>query len=91
MIIWFQQRKKGTTLLEGLAHDPPLLRPLLLLALVLVAGGVVGYMLPRGTLTNDPLALISAGFTAFGLIWLPAVSMVLGARALSRQARAMRL
>ena len=91
LIIWFQQRKKGTTLLEGLAHDPPLLRPIVLLTVVLAAGGVIGYVLPRGTLANDPLALISAGFTAFGLIWLPAVSMVLGARALSRQARAMRL
>jgi hypothetical protein len=35
--------------------------------------------------------LISALFTAYGLIWLPAVTIVLGAQAFSRQARAMRL
>ncbi len=92
MIIWFQKRSKGATLLDGIGSRPPSAR---LMAVVMVAfalAGAVGYSLPRGSeAASDPLALISALFTAFGLIWLPAVSIVLGARAFSRQARAMNL
>ncbi len=91
MILWFQQRKKGTTLLDGVGETAPDGKPLLLIAAVFALGGAVGYTLPRGEATSDPLALIGALFTAYGLIWLPAVSLVLGARAFSRQARAMRL
>ncbi len=91
MICWFQQRKKGMTLLDPVGSEPPSWAPVLLLIIVFAAAGVVGFSLPRGELSRDPLALIGALFTAYGLIWLPAVSIVLGARAFSRQARAMRL
>jgi len=91
MIIWFQQRKKGATLLDGLAGQAPNWGSLALLIISFALAGAVGYSLPRGDTSNDPLTLISALFTAYGLIWLPAVSIVLGARAFSRQARAMRL
>ena len=66
-------------------------RRLALLVVGFALAGAVGYSLPRGEVASDPLALISALFTAYGLIWLPAVSIVLGARAFSRQARAMNL
>jgi len=91
MIIWFQKRKKGATLLDLLGSRSPAWGSLALLIIGFVLAGAVGYGLPRGNVTNDPLSLISALFTAYGLIWLPAVSIVLGARAFSRQARAMRL
>lgn len=90
MIIWFQKRKKGATLLDNLNGTPPL-PGLVLLVIVFGLAGGVGYGLPRGAATSEPLTLISALFTAYGLIWLPAVTIVLGAQAFSRQARAMRL
>ncbi len=91
IILWFQQRKKGITLLDAVGSEPPSLRRLLPLGIAFALAGVVGYLLPRGELDSDPLALIGALFTAYGLVWLPAVSIVLGARAFSRQARAMKL
>lgn len=90
MIIWFQKRKKGATLFDAVPETPPIVVPALLVTGFALAGAV-GYTLPRGDAASDPLALISALFTAYGLIWLPAVSIVLGARAFSRQARAMNL
>ena len=91
MIIWFQERKKGATLLDHLARKRPAWGSLALIIVGFGLAGAVGYGLPRGDMDTDPLALISALFTAYGLIWLPAVSIVLGARAFSRQSRAMRL
>ncbi|MBI1259527.1 MAG: hypothetical protein GC204_18830 [Chloroflexi bacterium] len=91
MIIWFQERKKGATLLDPLASQSSAWGSLAILIIGFGLAGAVGYGLPRGEIDTDPLALISALFTAYGLIWLPAVSIVLGARAFSRQARAMRL
>ncbi len=91
MIIWFQKRKKGATLLDDVMAAPPSWGMLALLVIAFGLAGAVGYSLPRGEGANDPLALIGALFTAYGLIWLPAVSIVLGARAFARQARAMNL
>jgi hypothetical protein len=93
IIIWFQMRKKGATLLDGLADAPASWGAFGLLVAGFGLAASVGYSLPRveTSATADPLALIGALFTAYGLIWLPAVSIVLGARAFARQARAMRL
>lgn len=91
MIIWFQMRKKGAALLDGSRRTPLAWTTGALLVIGFALGGALGYGLPRGAAAEDPLALISALFTAYGLIWLPAVAIVLGARAFTRQARAMRL
>jgi hypothetical protein len=88
MILWFQQRKKGATLLDGVGSVPPSPAIGALLLIGFIAAGVIGALLPNG---GDLPALIGALFTAYGLIWLPAVSLVLGARAFSRQARVFRL
>ncbi|MEP7290576.1 MAG: hypothetical protein ABI835_02280 [Chloroflexota bacterium] len=90
MILWFQKRKKGSTLLDGLGSAPDW-KTLALIVAAFAVGGTAGILVPRGGASSDPLALIGALLTAYGLIWLPAVSLVLGARAFSRQARAMRL
>lgn len=90
-ILWFQQRKKGTTLLDSLNAPSPDLVSLALIVVAFAGSGALGFTLPRGESSSDPLALIGALFTAYGLVWLPAVSLVLGARAFSKQARAMRL
>ena len=89
MIIWFQKREKGDTLLDHLAELSWLRFDGLVI--VFAVGALVGYGLPRLTTTDDPIALLTALFTAYGLVWFPAVTLVLGSRALAREARAMRL
>jgi hypothetical protein len=90
-VLYFQRRKKGVMLLdalEGRKTSPALYAAG---AIALLLGGLLGYSLPRGTGASDPLAVIAVVFTGYGLVWLPAVSLVLGARAFARQARALRL
>ncbi len=92
MILWFQKRQKGATLLDHVASAPVSWAQWIALVIVFALGGVVGYLLPHSSAdVNDPVAVIGAIFTAYGLIWLPALTIVLGARAFTRQARAMRL
>jgi hypothetical protein len=91
MILWFHKRKKGSTLLDGLANATPNWLSFVILLVAFAIGGTVGYGVPRGEGNSDPLALLGALFTAYGLIWLPAISLVLGARAFSRQTRGMNL
>ncbi|MBL8133127.1 MAG: hypothetical protein JNL42_14800 [Anaerolineae bacterium] len=89
-IIWFQKRRKGATLLDARSTAVPLSALGALFALTLIAG-VIGYHLPRGGSEADPLAVIGSLLTAYGLVWLPLVTFVLGAREFNKQARAMRL
>ncbi|MBK8022748.1 MAG: hypothetical protein IPK19_15275 [Chloroflexi bacterium] len=89
-IIWFQKRQKGATLLDNRTTAVPL-PALAALLIVFVAAGAIGYHLPRGDVEADPLAVIGSLLTAYGLVWLPMVAFVLGAREFNKQARAMRL
>lgn len=84
-ILWFARRKKAASLLDA----PPTPAPLILLTMIaaLLLAAVPAYAQGAG----DPAALIGAAFTAFGLVWLPALSLALGGRAFMRQARALRL
>ncbi|MFN8528347.1 MAG: hypothetical protein U0670_07035 [Anaerolineae bacterium] len=90
-ILWYQTRKKGTSIMEQIdAGREPLLY-WLAVALLLLIGGAIGYQLARLPETGDPVAWFGAIFTAFGLVWLPAVTLVVGSRAIARQARALKL
>lgn len=86
-IIWFRGRKRGETLLDDRLPPRPLpLLDLLLAVLIFMGIGIVGYNLPdikMGTIT--PQTLIGLGFTAYGLAWLPTVSLVLGVQGYLRQ------
>lgn len=86
-ILWFQKRAKGATLLESASALTPQRLGGLIGAFAF--GGLIGGLLPR--FEPDPIALLVGVFAAYGLIWLPAVSMVLGWRAFARQARAFKL
>lgn len=90
-VLYFQRRKKGAMLLDALAVSRPSPALYAAGAVALLLGGLAGYTLPRGAGATDPLAVLAVVFTGYGLVWLPAVSLVLGARAFARQARALRL
>jgi hypothetical protein len=85
-ILWFRGRAKGATLLDGcLPPRPPGALAFSAAALFLVMS-VIAFQAPRLTLAEvDQLRFIGLGFTAYGLAWLPTVSLVLGARAFMRQ------
>lgn len=92
-MLWFRGRAQGETLLDG--HIP--INPLPfsafirsgILFLLLAVGG---YNLPPLQLdTLTPLSLIGLAFTAYGLTWLPTVSVYLGFRHYLRQIEARRL
>ncbi len=86
-ILWFQKRVKGTTLLATVPAQrlPALIIP----AIVFLGGVVVGGWLPRTD--PDGIEILVSLFAAYGVIWLPAVSIVLGGRAFAKQARALKL
>lgn len=86
-ILWFRGRKKGQTLLDGRVPVQPLVFSRYLPAAVLfLAAAVFAYNLPAiqvGTIT--PFSFIGLGFTAYGLAWLPTVSLVLGIQGYLKQ------
>lgn len=91
VILRLYRRKGAVTLLER-TLPPGRLHPALLLApVVFVAAGLVTYSLPRLDGDADPLGLLGTLLVAFGVAWLPALSLVIGIRALSRQMRAQQL
>lgn len=86
-ILWFRERKRGDTLLDHHLPVRPLALPNVLLAAAVFLGvGIFAYNLTDiklGTIT--PFTLIGLGFTAYGLAWLPTVSLVLGVQGYLRQ------
>jgi hypothetical protein len=91
-ILWFRGRSKGRMFLDG--RVPVQLLPQAWLARALVIFGAVcifAYNLPLIQVQEiNQLSLIGLGFTAYGLAWLPTVSLVLGLQAYVRQIEASR-
>jgi hypothetical protein len=93
-ILWFRGREKGATLLTSPPAPSPSvpqttlkrgIRPLIAAVLFLVVS-LVAFQSPRiGFGEVDQLRFIGVGFTAYGLAWLPTVSLMLGGRAFMRQ------
>lgn len=82
LILWFQRSERPRTLLDG--WHPLSVRDLLLAGGLLLAAGALGYSLP---FDGQPREIIGAVFTAFGMVWLPTVSLVLGVRTYRRATR----
>jgi hypothetical protein len=91
VLLWFLKREKGLTLFDGLNTVPVPIKLLAAELIAFVVAGIVGYGLPRGEGAQDPLFIITTLFTAFGLAWLPGVSLAMGAQAVARQVRAGKL
>jgi hypothetical protein len=90
-VLYFRQRKKRGSFVDEAGEYRPSVGLLALAAAVFLVAGVVGYELPRGAGSSDPLALLAVVFTGYGLVWLPCVSLVLGWRAFNRRAGGLRL
>ncbi len=88
LLLWFQKRDTGPTLLS--ARQPTSFWPLLVAGAILLIMGAIGYSLPFDE-TGDQLALMIGIFAAFGLVWLPATSLVLGVRSYRNLGRQKRL
>lgn len=91
LVLWFQAREGSPALLDA-SLPVKLTSPLLPVssALVFLVAGAVGYSLPFDEATA-PFGLMIALFAAFGLVWLPTVSLVLGVRSYRRLGRQRRL
>jgi hypothetical protein len=89
-VLYFRQRKKPGSFMDAGASAPAWGWAAAAAAIFLGAGAL-GYHLPRQIALGDLLALLAVAFTAYGLVWLPCVSLVLGAQAFSRRARGFRL
>jgi hypothetical protein len=89
LLLWFQQTPASASSFP--LNAPPLSPlPVLLACGLFVGAGAVGYLLPF-TENSSPMALLVGLFAAFGLVWLPTVSLVLGIRSFRRLGRQRRL
>jgi hypothetical protein len=91
VLLWFLRRRKGHTLLDGIGAVNAPLATFAALIVSFAALALVGYGLRRGEGAQDPVFLITVLMTAFGIAWLPGVSLALGAQAVARQVRAGKL
>ncbi|MCC6617063.1 MAG: hypothetical protein IT320_26560 [Anaerolineae bacterium] len=89
--LWATARARGEAYVDLLGTFAPRWRWLGLSLLIFAAAVTLGWALPRGEGAADPIAVIGGVMTAFGIVWLPTVALVLGARMLQRQTRALRL
>ena len=91
MLVWFQARTQGPTLLDSSlpVHTEALLALLLSAALFLVAAAV-SYSLPFAA-GSVLVEIFIALFAGFGLVWLPTISLVMGVRSYRRITRQRRL
>ena len=87
VVMWYEKRAVSQTLLDDSLpmHPSPPIFPVISLIVFLVCGAI-GYSLPF-TESTAPFGLMIAVFAAFGLVWLPTVSLVLGVRAYRRMGR----
>lgn len=91
-ILYAQRRKKWSTFLDTLQPSPaPPLTWTVPVIIAFIIGALIGYPLPRGEGNQDPVFVITALFTGYGIAWLPAAALALGLRAFVRQAQINRL
>jgi hypothetical protein len=86
-ILWFRERAKGETLLDGrVPVRLPSTGTIIAALVIFFAVAIFAYNLPLIQVGQaNQLIFIGVGFTAYGLAWLPTVSLVLGGRAYMRQ------
>jgi hypothetical protein len=85
LLLRFQRRESGATLFDHLLLFDPQSLPA---AGLLLLAAALGYSLALGEAISPVLAGV---FAAFGLVWLPTASLVLGVRAYRKLGRQRRL
>jgi hypothetical protein len=92
-MLWFRGQALGETLLDGhMPIEPPPFPAFIGTAILFLLLAIAGYDLPSIQLEAlTPLSLIGLAFTAYGLAWLPTVSVYLGFRHYLRQVEALRM
>jgi hypothetical protein len=90
LLLWFQKRESGATLLDSALPLPTSAPAMLLICgVIALAAGALGYYLEFAE--TGPLDAMISLFAAFGLVWLPTVSLVLGVRAYRKMGRTQKL
>ena len=90
LLLWFQKRESGAMLLDSalpLQSSAPI--TLLIAGMIALAAGALGYYLEFAE--TGPLDAMISLFAAFGLVWLPTVSLVLGVRSYRKMGRTQKL
>ncbi len=88
VLLWFQRSKRAVSLLETALPPAPRRAVFLLVPVALVVGAFIGAaLIPKAQLHDG----LDAVITAFGIVWLPAMSFAIGARSMLRQVRAQQL
>jgi hypothetical protein len=91
LLLWFQQRTEGATLLDAsMPPKAPSTFALAALAGLYLGAAAIAHSLPFAG-DPGPFSLLIGLFAAFGLVWLPTVSLVLGVRSYRRLSRQRRL
>lgn len=91
LMLWYHKRARGDAYLPALVTFVPRWRWLVVSLIVFMLAAALGWQIPGGGGAAEPVQIIAAAFSAFGLVWLPAVALVMGWRALRRETRALRL
>lgn len=92
-LLYFRRRASGRTLIDPLGrHEQPPIRALLVGAGLLLLSALLTAALPPPRLGSTPfVTLVGLFFTAYGLSWLPLVSLIVGLRGALRQLETRRL
>jgi hypothetical protein len=90
LLLWFEKRESGAMLLDS-ALPLPSSTPLILLisSVIALAAGAIGYHLEFAE--TGPLDAMISLFAAFGLVWLPTLSLVIGVRSYRKMGRTQKL
>ncbi len=92
LLLWFQRRGRAPTPLDR-ALPPVAVRWLHLagVAALFLAGGAAGFLLSQTPASSALSGLLALAYAAYGLVWLPTVSLVLGVQGWRRLTRQRRL
>lgn len=91
LLLWFQKRERGGTLFDSAVPIQVSVLFIIINIVGVVFLGLFGYVISSAIpgITADVLTVYVALFTAFGVVWLPTVSLVMGIRAYRKLTRQM--
>jgi hypothetical protein len=88
VLLYFQRGQRRESLLRRVLSVRPIgLAGYAVYAVAMMLPAVVGYTLPGESPDGLPMQALTAAFTAFGVVWLPGVSLAMGLRTYARLLR----